>query len=242
MEVKSSRELRSCQRKSGPGKILSTPPALIASFAVKSDLCYTRPSMAGFNFFLYGVYDEGGACFGRFKNFIRQSRPAMAKGSLYQLQSGFSLIFNEGERLVRGTLVQLDIPEAQWVLFDALNGCGLEKVSAKSFIVKDRIRLNSEEFAELSVDAYCLNPEKILMTSGEIQPEQLNASADVPTLVSGLTDRQKLYIQKLSKTKGREVVPIDLAIARELISKELIVDKGRRLALTNLGSEVSCFL
>jgi hypothetical protein len=242
MEVKSSRELQSCQRKTGPGKILSTPPALTPSFAVKWDLCYIRASMVGFNFFLYGVYDEGGACFGRFKNFIQQSRPAMVKGSLYQLQSGFSLILNQGERLVRGTLVQLDIPETQWVLFDALNGCGLEKMSAKSFVVKERVRLNSEEFSDLCVDAYCLNPEKVLMTSGEIQPELLNESAGVPTLVAGLTDRQRLYIQKLSKTKGREVVPIDLAIARELISKELIVDKGRRLALTNLGSEVSCFL
>ncbi len=138
--------------------------------------------------------------------------------------------------------MQLDIPETQWVLFDALNGCGLEKMSAKSFVVKDKVRLNSEEYSDLSVDAYCLNPEKILMTSGEIQSEQLKESCCVPTLMAGLTDRQKLYIQKLSKTKGREVVPIDLAIARELISKELIVDKGRRLALTNLGSEVSCFL
>jgi hypothetical protein len=242
MEDKSSLEMRFCQRKTGPCKILSTPPALIASFAVKSDLCYIRASMVGLNFFLYGVYDEGGACFGRFKNFIRQSRPAMAKGSLYQLQSGFSLLFNQGDRLVRGTLVQLDLTETQWVLLDALNGCGLEKISGKSFIVRERIRLNSEEFAEVSVDAYCLNPEKILMTSGEIQPELLNKSAVLPMLIAGLSERQKVYIQKLSKTKGREVVPIDLAIARELISKELIVDKGRRLALTNLGFEVSCFL
>ncbi len=231
-----------CQRKTSPGKILSTPRALFALFAIKTVLCYTRASMVGFNFFIYGVYDEGGACFGRFKNFIRQSQPAMVKGSLYQLQSGFSLVLNQGEGFVRGTLVELDIAENHWPLFDALNGCGFEKMIGKGFVVKDKVRLNGDEMSGLHVDAYCLNPEKILMTSGEIQPENLSKNKEAPALVATLTERQKNYIQKLSRTKGREVIPIDLAIARELISKELIIDKGRRLALTNLGSEVSCFL
>lgn len=221
---------------------MSTPRALIAWFAVKWVFCYTRASMSGLNFFLYGVYDEGGACFGRFKNFVKQSRPAMARGSLFRLQSGFSLIFNQGERLVRGTVVELDIPETQWSLFDALNGCGLEKTTGKGFVLRDKVQLNSEEFGGMAVDAYCLNPEKKLMTLGELSLEEQANLLEVPHLVASLTDRQRGYIQKLSKTKGREVVPIDLAIARELISKELIVDKGRRLALTNLGSEVSCFL
>ncbi|MNY36180.1 hypothetical protein D3C86_1706530 [compost metagenome] len=59
-----------------------------------------------------------------------------------------------------------------------------------------------------------------------------------PVLTAKLTERQVTYIQRLGKTTGREIIPIDLPLYRELMNLELIVDKGRRLALSKLGQEV----
>jgi hypothetical protein len=197
--------------------------------------------MLGFNFFLYGAYGEDQPCFARFKNFIRNSQPAVVCGTMYKLQCGLSLLVNEGEGTVSGLAVELDIPETQWPIFDAINGCQLEPASTKNFIVKEKLVVQEGELQGARLDAYCLNPHKKLQTLGPILGGSM-APATNFDLLSSLTVRQKTYIQKLAKVKGREVVPIDLAVSRELIAMQLIVDKGRRLALTNLGQEVSCFL
>lgn len=198
--------------------------------------------MLGFNFFLYGAYGEGQPCFGRFKNFIRQAQPVVVCGTMYKLQSGLSLLVNEGEGSVSGLAVALDIPDSQWPIFDALNGCHLEPASAKNFIIKEKVVVIEGELIDTSLDAYCLNPQKKLQTLGPATGAEAASLTVGGAILSTLTERQKNYIQKLAKVKGREVVPIDLAVSRELISMQLIVDKGRRLALTNLGQEVSCFL
>ena len=63
-----------------------------------------------------------------------------------------------------------------------------------------------------------------------------------PPLSNQLTDSQRRYILKLGASSGRDIVPINLDIYRDLLNKGLIVDKGRRLALTNLGLDVYRFL
>ena len=60
-----------------------------------------------------------------------------------------------------------------------------------------------------------------------------------PPLPQTLSDRQRSYVLKLGAVKGRDIIPIqDLTLYRELMKLELIVDKGRRLALSSLGKEV----
>ena len=61
----------------------------------------------------------------------------------------------------------------------------------------------------------------------------------MPPLPEILTEKQKSYVVKLGSAKGRDIVPInDLSLYRELMKLELIVDKGRRLALSSLGKDV----
>lgn len=57
-----------------------------------------------------------------------------------------------------------------------------------------------------------------------------------------LSNEQKQYLAKLKSATGRQVVPINLRLYRELLNLDLIVDKGRRLALSKLGNEVIRFL
>ena len=64
-----------------------------------------------------------------------------------------------------------------------------------------------------------------------------------PPLPSRLNEKQKHYLGKLSAITGREILPIhDLTMYRELMKLELIVDKGRRIALSKFGHEVCRYL
>lgn len=56
---------------------------------------------------------------------------------------------------------------------------------------------------------------------------------------AGLTDAQRKYVLKLGAARARDIVLIDdLTLYREMIKKDLIVDKGRRVALSRLGKEI----
>jgi hypothetical protein len=96
---------------------------------------------------------------------------------------------------------------------------------------------------EALAQVYVLNPmrlptDSILIKDGDWQTD-LKVS---PALPAKLTDKQRTYVQKLGASSGREIVPIDLTLYRELMNLELIVDKGRRLALSKLGQEVYRYL
>lgn len=191
----------------------------------------------GFKFFLYGVYDEGQKCFPRFQNLIVSKMPAHALGTLYKLSCGLTMLHPEGETLIPGTLVELNIEESHWKYLDALNGYDAFNLK-KSFLLRKNVEVRGQGEAVINAQAYCWNSER--KTTARIVTEREETAADI--LLNKLTDRQQLYIRKLSQAKGREIVPVDMALYRELMSLELIVDKGRRLALTSLGQEVSLFL
>jgi len=57
-----------------------------------------------------------------------------------------------------------------------------------------------------------------------------------------LNPRQASYVKKLGQITGRDVLPIDLDLYRELMKLGLIIDKGRRLALTELGKRIAAQL
>ena len=61
-------------------------------------------------------------------------------------------------------------------------------------------------------------------------------------IINKLTAKHVNYIKKLGTSSGRDVIPIDLDLYRELLKMELIIDKGRRLALSKLGQEVFRYL
>lgn len=192
----------------------------------------------GFKFFLYGVYDEGQKCHSRFQNLISSQQKAQVRGTLYQLSCGLTLLQPEGEALVSGLLVDLNINESHWPYLDAMNGYN-ECSPKKSFLLRKTVEVILADGSSIQAQTYCINDDK--KTSAKPVTEPV-AVPQKEILIDRLTDRQQLYIRKLSQAKGREIVPVDMALYRELMSLELIVDKGRRLALTSLGQEVSLFL
>ena len=113
----------------------------------------------------------------------------------------------------------------------------------KCFFNRVDVDVQVDNFTQVPAFSYCLNPKKLTsahkkITGGEWQKDYFR----LPPINLTLQDRQKQYIHKLSHSKGRDIVPIKLDLYRELMNMEMIVDKGRRLALTPLGKEAAYFI
>lgn len=198
-----------------------------------------------YSFFLYGIYAEGQKCFPRFKNLIAEETPrraAYVKGSLSKLSCGLPLLSSQGDQLIPGQLVELNIAENHWPILDAINGYNPSNLK-KSLLVRETVEVILPEAASVSAQSYCLNLARTSHSAELLNENECQEVLSQPVgLVEKLTERQKTYLQKLSKAKGREIIPVDMALYRELMSLELIIDKGRRIALTRLGLEISHFL
>lgn len=193
-------------------------------------------------FFAYGSFCQGFVHHEKIQAFIRDIEPATVKATCYRLKSGFPVLVEGGYDDCVGEYVHADLSATQEALIDELNGfnpLALEKsLSIKKTI---SVRLSDGELREALI--YFLNPLRLPAGSQKIPGgDWRSVLQNDGTLVSKLTERQRNYIQKLGQSSGREIVPIDLPLYRELMGLELIVDKGRRLALSKLGQEVFRYL
>jgi hypothetical protein len=114
----------------------------------------------------------------------------------------------------------------------------------KSLFLRKKIPVQVETNQFEWAWCYFMNPGHLPAGSARIDGTQWSQMMnEEKSLIETLSDRQKTYILKLGKASGRETVPInDLTLYRELMNLELIVDKGRRLALSKLGNEVFRYL
>lgn len=152
------------------------------------------------------------------------------------------LSFQEQDQVVEGGLYELEAPESFWPVFDSLVGVDPMKPSRSTFW-RQEVFAMVDNFTQVPCFVYGLNPHKKKRESKKIHNGDWKKDMDGEApFANQLKPRHKDYLLKLSKTKGRDIVPIQLDLYRELLSMELIVDKGRRLALTKLGKETSLFL
>ena len=195
--------------------------------------------MTTIRFFAIGSWTEGMLNFEKLKNFIVSYETASIKGSVYRLPVGFPVFVDFGSDLITGQLFELKIDQTLLNLMDSFHGVHFSD-AAKGLhqrIIKT-VKKISGQIEQAHV--YIFNPKKLtkqatLIAAGEWK-ESLQQS---PPLTQLLTEKQKMYVLKLGTAKGRDIVPIqDLALYRELMKLELIVDKGRRLALSTLGKDV----
>lgn len=191
--------------------------------------------------FIYGSMFEGRVHHGRISEFIVEKTFGFLKGSVYRLESGFPVYAAEGADSIPGTIVQLSSTATLWTLLDELNGYS-PMIPEKSLF--HRLVATAEtEAATMICQVYAINPNKMPRSSSRILGgDWIKDLEDREPMVNQLTPNQRNYIQKLGRSTGRDIVPINLDLYRELMNKGLIVDKGRRLALTNLGQEVFRYL
>lgn len=194
--------------------------------------------------FVVGSYAEGSIHWGRVAPFVDKIVPAAIRAAVWRLKAGFPVLLREGDDLVEGHLLELKGPELLWGLLDEFHGCN--NLSPEVGLHR-RLEIEAAPNASGQPErawAYFLNPQKLPKSARRLAGGRWRESLEAePPLIATLTDRQREYLRKLAGASGREIVPIhDLSLYRELMNLELIVDKGRRLALSRFGQEVVRYL
>jgi gamma-glutamylcyclotransferase (GGCT)/AIG2-like uncharacterized protein YtfP len=192
--------------------------------------------------FVYGSLMQGMVHHNKLAAMVKEIKPATCEGVLYRLAVGYPALV-EGPGVVKGELLNLNSFKEIIKIIDEFEGFS-PTVPEKSLhlrlekpILVEGAKKPSNSFV------YVLNPLKLPKDAVKIESGDYRASmAAQPPLSNQLSDSQKRYILKLGASSGRDIVPINLDIYRDLLNKGLIVDKGRRLALTNLGFDVYKYL
>jgi gamma-glutamylcyclotransferase (GGCT)/AIG2-like uncharacterized protein YtfP len=196
--------------------------------------------MTNTQFFVSGSFYEGHVHWSKISQFVQSSKKAVIKASAWRLKSGYPVILDDGMDLIKGLLVTLKSSEILVSLLDEFHGYNQFDAKISLFVRRKVTVLIDESSESEQAWAYFLNPQKLPTDAAPIHEGKWQDSlSNHPPLVSALTERQRTYLTKLAAASGREIVPInDLSLYRELMKLELIVDKGRRLALSKLGHEV----
>jgi gamma-glutamylcyclotransferase (GGCT)/AIG2-like uncharacterized protein YtfP len=191
--------------------------------------------------FVLGSFATGNIHHGKIAPYAKECVPATAVGSIYKLEVGYPVFCIDGADQISGQLVQLIDSSVVLPILDQFHGYNLQRPDKSPF---HRVTLQvTVDGIQTQAETYSLN-SKLLPKAAKILPNgdwQKLLQTEEP-LTKSLTDSQKSYIKKLGASTGREIVPINLQLYRELMNKGLVVDKGRRLSLTNLGKEVYRFL
>ena len=191
--------------------------------------------------FVYGSMTEGMIHYGKIQAAVASSQRGQACGAAYKLKVGYPVLVREGSSLIPGQVIELRSPDFMLALLDEFYGCSaLEPLKGLHTRELSHIKLGSGERLEAWV--YYLNPNKLPATAVRIETHEWEEALRAPKFSDQLSERQVTYIKKLGAVTGREVIPIDLPLYRELMNLELIVDKGRRLALSKFGQEVYKYL
>lgn len=190
-------------------------------------------------FFVFGAMTEGHVHWSKVSAFIESAVPAAIKGAAWRLKVGYPVVLKEGCDRIDGQLLELRSSELLLGILDEFHGFNRFDPE-KSLSVREETMVLTEAGETVQAWVYYLNPRKLPSTAKPIPGGDWRRLLTAePALTAKLTERQKTYLLKLGAATGREIVPInDMGLYRELMNLELIVDKGRRLALSKFGQEV----
>lgn len=191
--------------------------------------------------FACGALAKGMVHFRRVGDYVKNIQPATVQGQMYKLEVGYPVFYHIGNDQIHGELLDIDASDLFFRVLDEFYGFA-PRTPEKSLFLKVPVEANTGSETVTAI-AYSINPAKLPKTASIIEGGDWRSvlSAQTP-MVDGLSDRQKTYVRRLGSSSGRDIVPINLELYRELMNLGLIVDKGRRLALTRLGQEVYRFL
>ncbi len=195
------------------------------------------------NFFCYGPFAKGQSHYKKLINLIHSEKRAFARGKVYRLKCGMpAFIATSDGDLVDGQFLELKVSSSFWPIFDEIMGYDPQRPD-KGLFQRSHVPLKVGDFSTQLAWTYTLNPKKITKTMPLVpQNDWQNYFKKNRTVLDLLDERHREYICRLARSRSREIVPIKMDLYRELINLELIVDKGRRLALTPMGKETALFL
>ncbi len=201
------------------------------------------------NIFVYGSLTEGMVHYDRVKSFVKNVQPAWATAHCYRLPVGYPVMLESDsgrtDRVptrVYGQLLEIEARDVVFKILDEFHGFNPVQLE-KSLFFKKPITIEFEDGSTKEALTYFVNPAKLPPQSIHLEDGDWRKSLQsYPAMTHQLSDAQVTYVRRLGASTGREIVPIDLGLYRELMKLELIVDKGRRLALTKLGKDVFKYL
>lgn len=195
--------------------------------------------MTTMRFFMIGSWTEGMVHFQKLAPYILSFEKAYINATVYRLPVGFPVIVNQENQNVHGQLIEIKVDNTLLALMDTLHGVHPTDAS-KGLHIRSEIEVVKASGDSEQAQVYFFNPKKLTAKAVLLQNAEWRTSLEEqPPLPQTLTEKQRTYVLKLGAAKGRDIIPIqDLSLYRELMKLELIVDKGRRLALSNLGKEV----
>ncbi len=194
--------------------------------------------------FVFGCFSEGMFHFKKIEPYVASMRQASVRGALHRLPSGIPVLTDEGTEVIGGAIVELRPgSEILLALLDEFHGVHRADPDAGLFFRRTVSAAVEGGEETVETDCYFMNPKRLPRGAKAVHGGDWKSilSGQAP-LYTRLSERQRAYIQKLGASSGREIIPIDLGLYRELMHLEIVIDKGRRLALTPLGQEVYRFM
>jgi gamma-glutamylcyclotransferase (GGCT)/AIG2-like uncharacterized protein YtfP len=199
--------------------------------------------------FVYGSLSEGMVHYKKVAEYVQSARPGVIHGHCFRLPVGYPVFLAHCDATsdlklapTAGVLLEMTAPDLLYKLLDEYHGVSV-LTPEKSLFFKTNVEVQLNDGETVSAVTYAMNPAKLPPQAEYLPNGDWHSSLkERPAMPDVLSDKQSTYIRRLGASTGREIVPIDLALYRELMKLELIVDKGRRLALTKLGKEVYRFL
>ena len=171
---------------------------------------------------------------------IISCEPAFIKGSIYRLNVGYPVFMTEGDTNVKGYVVSLKPSELLPSILDEFHGVNAKQPNRSIY---DRVSTQAMVNSELvDVEVYSLRAKKLPKDAFKIECGDWEKDLKEQTPLQDRFDEEEIaYISKIGKTTGREVIPYT-PMTRQLEKKGLVIDKGRRPALTTYGKEVFKYL
>lgn len=198
--------------------------------------------MTSKEFFIYGSLCREFPYFNKVQSLAESVQSAYIVGTCYRSQVGFPLVSEQGQDHIPGHCLKLNFSPLSEAFLDEWHGYNPQN-SDISLSLKREVSIFCEDGEVVSGFTYFLNPLKKPTHLSRIDGgDWIHDLKNNPPLPQKLTERQRTYVAKLGACAGRDIIPIDMILYRELMNLELIVDKGRRLALSKLGQEVYRYL
>lgn len=172
-----------------------------------------------------------------FQNKIKNIQSGKIIGSLILSRAHKVYLVAAPQYEIVGNVYELDGDmNLTWPVVDEFIGASFIQPH-KALFFREEVTVKTEAGDQLT---WCyFNNFKKLAQPIEVLSHGRWSEFELQPLSKNLTEKQRLYLQKLGAVSGRDIVPIqDLNLYRELMKLELVVDKGRRLALSKLGQEV----
>lgn len=180
--------------------------------------------------FLYGPWQDGGRRFAQIRPYLKSIQDAHILGQAYCNELGYPVVSLDGRDRIQGQFATLQGPAGLSCTLEMMRG-PLEFVSTEVFDALGR-SLGPGDVVAASTSR--IHPAWSVIPNSDWRA-RMRSERPLP---ESLTERQATYLKRLGASSGRDIVPINLDLYQELLKLGMVIDKGRRLALSFRGKEV----